>query len=235
MQLTQEIKELLTRIIKVARLMKIENVVIDQECIRGQVKEEGVMICHRANIPPLGFQGLGISRIDTLYARLNLLGSDFEIETVENSKGLIVKMLLSRGNTEVEFKCADPAIMPKAPRLIKDPIAFTFEMDEDTIALLSKAPSAVKGEALTFSGNRAGVIGKLSDIEGDMLQHVVSETLIYTSESSREEFYHSYKNKILIPLLKECASDGKATVNITDRGMINLIVLGITVYFAPEL
>jgi hypothetical protein len=235
MKLSEEVKEFMTRVLRVARLTKVEGLVFEQDSVRGFLKPEGVMICHRTNIPTLGFQALGVPRIDVLSSRLDLMGDKYEVETKETAKGLVSKLTISTSSTEVEFKCGDPAVMAKAPRIIKDPIAFTFDMEEDSIALLANAPRAVKGEALTLSGSEEGVIAKLNDIEGDKFQHVVSGTLIYTPESTSKQFYKSYKNKILIPLLKECLRDGKTTVNVTDRGMINLTVLGISVYFAPEM
>jgi hypothetical protein len=235
MQLSPEAKDLMFRVLRVARLAKIEHIVFDQECVRGQNKPEGVMICHRNDLPQFGFQAMGISRIDVLNSRMNLLGDDVDIETKENAKGLVARLTLSRGNTEVEFRCADPSVLEKAPRIIKDPIAFEFEMEKETIAILAKAPGAVKGEALTLTGSEDGVLAKLNDREGDMFQHVVSGSLIYTPEASSKTFYYSFKNKFLIPLIKECAGSGTATVRITDRGMIHINVLGVSVYMSKEL
>lgn len=240
MQLTKETIEFMSRAMRVAKLLKIEDLILDHECVRGNVVSEGSMIIHRDNLPKFQFQKMGIGRIKTLSDRLALLGDDVQVDTVEKEKSpedtLVFKLLLKKGRTQVEFRCADPAMIEAPPKRLKDPAFFNFKMDEETVKLLTKALGAVKGEVMAFEGNKEdGVVAHLSDVEGDMLAHIVTKTLIYTPECDKEKFHFSYKNKILIPLLREAIVDEQIDINITRRGFLNLQVLGINIYITTEL
>jgi hypothetical protein len=240
MQISQDTINFLTRVIRVAKILKIENVVLDSECVRGNFQEEGSMIIHRDNLPTFEFNSLGISRIGTLDVRLNLLGADYTITADEKEKTatekVITKLIMTNDKTEVEFKCADPATMPKAPKKLLDPIFFTFKINEDSVALLSKAQSAVRGETISLVGSKkSGVVGKISDTDGDMLNHVIATELTVTPESDKEKFYFSYKNKIILPLLKEAVGKDELVIKVTKRGMLNINVLGINVYITAEI
>lgn len=241
MQLSKETVDFLARLIKVAKILKIESVIIDHECARGHFKAEGSMIIHRDNLPKFEFTTLGISRIDVLNNRLSLLGDNAAIKFEEKIKSptdvLVSKLLLSNKKTKLDFKCADPAVMDKAPKIFKDPVCYTFKINKEDVTLFSKALSAVRGETLALVGSKTGVIGKLSDMDGDMLDHTISEELVYNTlpnGTPKDEFYFTYKNKILIPLLREAMTDETIDVNITERGLLNLKVLGINVYITRE-
>src|ERR1700740_2770352 len=123
MELSKETIEFLENVIDVAKILKIENVILDHECVRGHLKEEGSMIIQRDNLPKFEFTSLGISRINILDTRLSLLGNDLAIEaeehTKDNGEKTIYKLILSKGKTVVEFKCADAALMAKAPKNLK--------------------------------------------------------------------------------------------------------------------
>ena len=239
MQLSKETIQFISNVIKVARILKVEHVLLDHECVRGHFQEEGSMIIHRDNLPNFEFSTLGISRIETLNARLNLLGDDVVIDTEEKvespTSSTVSKLIMSNAKTEVEFQCANPALLAKAPRILKDPIFFTFDISPDSILLLSKAQGAVKGETVSLVGSPKGVIAKISDVEGDMLNHIITDKLTTSSEADKDKFYFSYKHRVLLSLLKEASDKEDITVNVTRRGILNLKVLGINVYITPEL
>lgn len=239
MQLSKETVQFIANVIKVARILKIEHLIIDNECVRGHFQDEGSMIIHNTNLPKFEFSVLGISRIDTLNTRLNLLEGEIVVDAEEKVESpvstIISRLIMSSGKTEVEFKCANPALLQKAPRLLKDPVYFTFIVSQDSILLLSKSQSAFKGDTIALVGSSKGVVAKVSDIEGDMMNHVVTEELSRSTDCDKDKFYFSYKNKVLLSLLKESIVDGSVQVNITRRGILNLKVLGISVYITPEL
>lgn len=239
MELSKETIEFLSNIIDVAKILKIENVILDHECARGHLKEEGSMIIQRDNLPKFEFTSLGISRINILDTRLSLLGNDVSIEaeehTKDNGEKTIYKLVLSKGKTVVEFKCADSALMPKAPKNLKDPIFYSFNADEESVALLSKAQSAIKAETVAIVGTKSGVLVKLNDIEGDMFNHVISENIKFSPDCTKDKFFFSYKIRVLVPLLKAAFKTEQLTVNITSRGLLNLVINNINVYISPEI
>lgn len=239
MQLSTETINFLTNVIQVAKILKIENIILDKECVRGHFQEEGSMIIHRTNLPNFEFNSLGISRISVLDTRLSLLGNSANIEAEEkqmdSGEKTIYKLILSNNKTTVEFKCVNPALIPKAPKLLKDPVFFTFDVSEESIVLLVRAQSAIKGDNVSFSGSKTGVVAKLSDTEGDMFNHIISDKVVYSSESDKDKFYFSYKLRTLVPLLKAALTEDGVTINITRRGIINLMVNGINVYITQEI
>lgn len=239
MKLSKGTLDYISSVIKLAKILKIENIIIDKECVRGHHLTEGSMIIHRDNVPAFEFAALGISRINTLDTRLALLGDKCEVEATEIEKTpnekIIHKLVFASAKTEVEFTCANPAIMPKSPKVFKDPIFYTFELDVDTVELLARAQSSMKGENISFSGGKKGVVAKLTDIDGDMMNHILSETLSYSTECDKDKFYFSYKIKTLLPLLREIETATNVIINITKRGILNLKINDINVYVAPEL
>lgn len=238
MQLSKNTIDFLSRVIKVAKILKIEHIIVDNECVRGHNQDEGSMIIHNT-LPTFEFSLLGLSRVDILNSRLSLLGNDVVIEAEEKgdtpATRIISKLIMSQGKTEVEFKCANPTLLQKAPRVLKDPVYFTFSMSQDTILLLQKSQSAFKGETISLVGSKNSVMVKLSDIEGDMMNHLVTESLTVSTECDKDKFYFSYKTRVLLSLLKDSIEDDQVVINITRRGILNLKVLGINVYIAPEL
>ena len=243
MLLSKETIEYLTRVIRVAKILKIESVIIDKESIRGQLQEEGSILLQKENLPNFEFQSIGITRINTLITRINLLGNDFDIDAEEkdknNNEKVIYKLKLFNNKTEVEFKCADPALMPKTIKTLNDPVYYSFNINEESILLLSKIQSAVQGDALTFIGKKndsgSSVVCKVNDVEGDMLNHIISEELALTPECDKNKFAFSYKNKVLIPLLKEALDDSEVTILITRRGLLTMQIKGIKIFISPEL
>lgn len=239
MELSKETIEFLSNIIDIAKILKIDNIILDHECARGHLKEEGSMIIQRDNLPKFEFNSLGISRINILDTRLSLLGKDVTIEaeehTKDNGEKTIYKLVLSKAKTVVEFKCADAALMPKAPKNLKDPIYYSFNIDEESVALLSKAQSAIKAETVALVGTKSGVLTKLNDIDGDMFNHVITDKLTFSPDCNKEKFFFSYKIRVLIPLLKAAFKTDQLTVNITSRGLLNLVVNGINIYISPEI
>jgi len=244
MQLSKETIQYLKCVIKVAKILRIENLVLDNECVRGNLQQEGSMIIHREGIPKFEFNSLAIaglsdkSRINTLGTRLALLGDDITIEALEREgvqNSCVVKLVMANSKTEVEFKCADPTKIEKAPKLLKDPVFFTFSISADEIALLSRAESAMAGVNLTFKGSKKGVATKICDPEGDMMTYRFDSALTYAPECEHENFSFAYKNKILMPLLKECSSKDSVEINITRRGFLRLAIHGITVYITTEI
>lgn len=239
MQLSKETINYLVNVLKVAKILRIENLVLDNECARGNLQQEGSMIIHRDGLPKFEFASLGIStpeRITTLGTRLALLGDDITIDAQEREgvNPCVAKLVLANNKTEVEFRCADPSKMEKAPKLIKDPIFYTFLITAEEIQLLSKAQSAVRGDNVTFKGTKKGVSTKISDEEGDMITYRFDNPLTYGEGCEHENFSFAYKNKILMPLLKECAADESTEINITRRGFFKLNIHGITTYITTE-
>jgi hypothetical protein len=239
MQLSKETIDLISKVTRVAKILNIEGLIFDQECVRGHHQQEGSMIIHRDNLPKFEFASLGISRVPTLISRLALLGDNYTVEAQEKDKTqtekVVTKLILANKKTEVEFKCGDPAMMQKAPKNLKDPQFFAFKVDNDTVTTLAKAQSALRGETISLTGSKNGVIAKLSDVEGDMMNHIVSEDLDILPDADKDKFYFSYKNKLLIALLKEAMDSETVQIIITKRGMLRISVNGINVIIAPEL
>jgi hypothetical protein len=241
MEISKENVEYLKKVIRVAKVLKVENVVLDNEAVRGFFQEEGIIILQRNNLPTFEFKTLGIGRIATLDSRLTMLGEDVTVEFEEREKTptdkIVSKLSLSNSRTVVDFKCADPnTFTAKAPKVLKDPIFFTFKISQESILTLSKAQGAMKGENITLKGTKKGVVAKLNDVEGDMLSHVISDTLTFAPDATEDKFQGIFKLKILMPILKNAISEtNELIVNITQRGLLNISFWGIDIYIHREI
>lgn len=241
MQLSKQTIDCLLKVINVAKILKIETIIFDQYGARGQLQLEGLFLFFKDNVPAFEFQTLGLTRVATLITRMNLLGNELsidaeEIEKVPGEKA-VLKLILANNKTMIDFKCADPALLPKIPKNIADPVFYTFNVSNESIQLLGKVKTAInKADVLTFVGNKGAVLCKASDDDGDMFNHVITEELVLAPECDKPKFAFSYKNNVIVPLFKEaCQGEDSITVNITRRGLLTFNVHGITVFITQEI
>lgn len=230
------------KIIDVSILCGIEAVSIETNVVRGQAEDnsKGIFLIETGNVPTFEFEELAITRVKVLKSRLSLLDeSNLKVEYLYNEKdngGLVVKKLkLSSGRTKTELSCGKSSMI-KSPATLKDKKYFNFTLTSDTFLVMSKAAVAIETTNITFSTQPDGTVSfRASDNKGDMFDHLVSDSFSKLPDADVDDFSWKYGIRWVLPLFKAASdANGEVNVTITRRGILEVVVKGLTIYILPE-
>lgn len=240
MKLTDDVVNKFIDIVATANSIGIDRMIIDSESIRGQSESTAVILLDKNTINFGIFSSIGISRVKLLNSRLNLVKNgkniptiEFEIKEKDNGDREALLLSIKEKKTTVEFRCCDPAHI-RAARNLKSSIIYTFDIDEESINVMSRGMSVMGNNNISFRLDNGKVQFNLSDVEGDSLNHIISDS-ITINEDETPSFYFKY-NKSILQLLKLAMNENTstATVNITKRGVLNLMINNLSIYQPPE-
>lgn len=232
-KLSAETLETLRTSITIAQMTNVDSLIIDENTIRGQALVDAIAIVTPTPCK-VEFTVLGLNRLNLLHNRLNLIADNDKCEAfTEDDGNRILKLIFKTPKTKIEFRCADPAKI-KAPSKVNDPSYYSFKVLDDTIQLLTRSNIAMDADKVTFTGSQGKVFIKVLDTSGDVLEHEVSDNLQFNPNCDKTEFEATYKTKKLIPLLKDCARNGGAEVNITRRNIFGVKVRNFNIFVIPE-
>src|SRR5574343_273300 len=97
----------------------IKKLVIEAGKIRGIDEKQSVVIITTDNVPDFNGKQIGINRLDSLAARLNLVKTQgsLNIDAAEASNGTDISLLdLSSGRTKAQFRCASVEAVKGVPK-----------------------------------------------------------------------------------------------------------------------
>lgn len=241
-KLDKKVVQYFQRLIKTCAVCGIESVAIEKEVVRGQSEDhtKGIFLIEKDNIPDLPFPSLGIGRVKTLGARINILDADdltisYDGSKRDNGDLLVKKLLLANKRTKLEYSCYD-ALKIKAPRNFKDDFVYKFIITEETLKIMSKSMSIIESPKVSFSTEKDGSVKfRASDTTGDSLDHLVSDSYeIDTDKAQKEHFFNPYEIKYVLPLFKAAAdTGGEIVVNMSNRGIIKVTINGFEIYVLP--
>lgn len=170
MKLEPALLDFLKRALRTAQLLKFEDFVIEQDCVRGWNASRTAIIADR-NVPELPFTGIGINRVAKLLQRLAMMDTytlDLEIKN-EFVMGLVIK---GDGAT-MKYKCANPNAI-KTPKHIKDIPTWSLEFSPVDIERVHKAQAAMNAPNLQIKSDEEGnVVLRLTDAERDTYEQTV--------------------------------------------------------------
>jgi hypothetical protein len=225
---------------KTAKLLDIEEIFIDKESVRGMKKEDGFLIVTPRDNSALEFDEILINRVSVFLSRFNALETIDEIAaTVKNraaGNNFVTSLDIVGGRTSLEYKCGDYAQMrDKMPKRVADPTFYRFDIQQDTIKLITKALGAMGSTTITLMNSDKGdVFMKMSSEQGEVLNHLITDELAMTGECDKDRFSSTFKIKPIMALIKECAKGEFLSVNITRRGALNLEFNGLNIFVMPE-
>ena len=218
---------------KVAKLVGIEALAIEKTVVRGMDESKSVVICTTENIPDIEFDGIGIGRLDVILSRLALIEErttfSSEADTnIRNNETQVSQLTFKAKNIKVDYRCADTRVI-KAPKAIKDPMTFTFRLNQDIVDTLIKAQSAMGVDDVTLISNEEGMSIELIDAtNNDVFSYNFGvQALMIDNQQEIKEFVFRYPVKILTGLFKQ---DALQTIEIGEKGTMKCVVLGISVY-----
>lgn len=239
-ELSLHTQMLITKCINICSITGIGKFIIDKNCIRGMVDDmdSGIFMLEKFEEPLnyLEFDSIGIGRVDVLKTRLNLLengGKLFFTTKTKNDNTVVVSKLILKGNkTVIEYSCTDPTHI-KAPKNINDEFVYSFDVSQDTIKIMSKIISAISVDHISFSSEKDGSVRfKATDSEGDLFNHLISES--YSSKEG-DNFFFSYKIKLLLPLFKNAFINNKSLhVDISKRGYLQFKISDLNIYILAD-
>ena len=218
--------------LKGAMAIKCEEILFDDFGISGRAIETNILM-----IQPMPdafeFTALGIGRIPDLFARMRLVIDD---ETLTGSfeefrEGKVGKLIFKTKKTKVEFRCKDPQLV-KTRKVFNDEVIMTFNLNADAIRFMTTGSSAMKNKSVTFKLIDNKITLRLIDSEGDVLDHLVSDSVDVEPEYEDEEVSFSYEMPKMAPLLNAHRENTK--VNISKRGIMNLSSEGFNIYLVPD-
>lgn len=227
-------------VIETASLLNVESVVIDDHSVRG-MNEDGMFILQRDNLPDdLPFDGIGFGSIAALKSRMTLFEdyeAQYELKKQQNgySWPYLLKFKSNTSKTSVEYRCAAPLTV-KAPKNTKDPVAFSFYMDEDSVNMLVKSNVVMRTETVLLSSKKNKVTFKLCDENSNVLEHRITKDLnIIDEDDFGDSFMFEYKARNILPILKYLAKQYEEfEINITTRGLLQVNVNDLMIYILCE-
>ncbi|QDJ96497.1 hypothetical protein Xoosp13_311 [Xanthomonas phage Xoo-sp13] len=239
-KVSKELQNKLQRALKTATSLGVEKIVVDNHSIRGDSQENSTMFILPFEAgTELDIGAMGITRVQELNSRIKLLKDEgtllADFKTRDSGDKFVLRLVLKRDKTSIDFKCADPAML-KCPKALNDPDHFSFSFTKEDVDLMNSSKSVMKSDKVSFTSKDQKTVNfTISASEGDILSHELETDLDIKTDT--DTFTVSYKTNILFPVLKELTTDLKkdtVTVTITRRGIMKLDVHGIPAYVFAE-
>lgn len=220
-------------VVKTAKLVNIDKIIIEPNMVRAIADDNSVVILESKDVPELPFGSIGMNRLDVFVSRYELLRTQekFSVEVdIDEDAGCVRSIIMKAKGTKIDYRCAKPAGI-KAPRQINDTLKHRVRLNADSVVLLQKASAAMSSpEHITLISND-GVTLEMSDINNDVFKHTLMEKVETLTPDASGKFAHRYFVKTLLPLLKQ-NSDGYFDVGA--KGILAFYVNNLTVYVLPQ-
>lgn len=239
MKLSPDSLAYVLNVIKTAKLVGIENVIIEPNTVRAVDENRTVVLFQNEDVPALEFSSIGISRLDVLLARYEIASTTpnflVEFDTKKDGDTEFVTTLLLKGKgTKIEYRCADPSKIA-APKSLNDVSRYKVTLNADAVALLQKGVAAMAADNVSVISNE-GVSFELVDANNDVFKHTFSEDVKLVPDAdgnvaSTTKFAHRYPVKTLLALFK---SNPAGTFTIGQKGVLSFEVNGLTVFVLPQ-
>ena len=240
-------------VLKTAKLVKIQNVIIEPGKIRAMDDAQTVVIFQTINIPEMEFGSIGLNRIDVFMSRFDIIRttSGFVIEAttagMDPSIGydkydlkqknidppMWAKSIKMTGkNTNIDYRCTNPSLM-KAPKSRNDDAKYLIKMNNEAFNMIQKGKTAMQSELISFVGTAKGVFIHLTDINGDVLKYKFSDKIetVNKTDISVPTFQYNYNIETLLPIFKQ---DPEVNFNITHKGFLVVNINGLDIFLAPR-
>lgn len=225
--------------VKTAKLVGIENIIIEPDCVRAMDEARTVVIYQNEDVPAMEFNSIGLSRTDVLLSRYDIASStqnfSVEFDTKENGDNTFASSLIMKGKgTKIDYRCGDPTKI-NAPKNINDSVRYRVALTEEAVVLLQKGAAAMSADNVSVISNE-GVSFELVDVNNDVFKHTFADSADLVPDSDGEvasttKFAHRYPIKTLLAIFK---TNPKGTFDVGARGILSFQVNGLTVYVLPQ-
>jgi len=229
-------------VVRVCRLVGVDNVAIEPKMIRGMdddqkvvifLNDEGLAIPNR-KVPDFAFGSIGLSRLGVFQTRLDIARTQdkFTIEVVTKPDVPYVQSLVMKATgTKIDYRCMDPTKI-KAPKKLNDVMKFRVKINAQAVTLLQKAVAAMSADVVTLISNSEGVSFELVDVNKDVFKHTFADDVEVLDDGKGVSFAHRYPVKTLLSMFKE---DPAGTFEVGGKGLLLFPIAGINVYVLPQI
>lgn len=232
MKLKPESVAYILNAVKTAKLVGIDNIIIEPDLLRAIDDNNTVVLFQNENVPQMEFGSIGLNRIDVLTARHDIASSQdgFSIEAVVNDKDDYAKALTFKAKgIKVDYRCANPQTI-KAPRQVNDQMKYEVQLNTEAVNVLQKGSVAMGADTMSIISNN-GVSFELSDINNDVFKHTFTEKVKTLDGSDDTSFAHRYSVKTLLALFKQ---NPENTFQIGQKGILRFTLNGLTIFVLPR-
>ena len=237
-KLTTESTQKFDSLIQTSMIAGIKKLVIESGKIRGIDEKQQVVIVTSNNVPDLGGKQIGISRLDSLCARLSLIKNQgsLDITATEHptEKQDIAQLDLSSGKVKAQFRCSTVSAVKGVPKTISDSFVWEIKLESKYFPTIVQAVSAMGSEAVTIaSKDGKTVVVELVDANKDVFTTELSDNIKWIStKTASTSFCHKYPAKPFVSIMKESLkSNDKITIG--EGGMLSLLINGFDFYLLP--
>ena len=239
MKLTDDSISKFDLLIQTALTTGIKKLIIENDKIRGIDEKQTVVIITSDNVPDFEGKQIGINRLDSLAARLNLVKSqgNIQIEATEASNGTDISILdLSCGKTKAQFRCASVEAVKGVPKNIADTLVWDIKIDGKTLQTISKAVTAMGAETITIaSKDGKSASFELVDSNKDVFTMDLPDAPEWIGQTtSPNSFCQKYPAKTFVSLVKEgLTTSDPLTMMMGEGGLFAFKVNGFTFFMLP--
>lgn len=242
-KLSGQTKQIIAFAVKYCDLVDINSLLIDKNGIRAKQDEKAVYLIEPGDYDFLEFDSLHINRVNALSPRIKMFDTskmDYEIHAsikeLKDDSQIVQRLIIKGGKTEVKFNTSIMVKNLNLPSKMNDPEYYNIEMKSNDLQILKKGVSAMGAENFKIYSEDGGVKCEIVDIENDYLYQEISDSFNTLNDDAPDEFSFNYNFKILFPLLQESARSGDSfEIRITRKGVMRLIINGLSMYIFPEI
>ena len=229
MKLTDVVIQQIKKATDIAKITKLENIIIDTDTIRGMDDMRQVILLHHHS-DDLPFESLALTRIPSFITRMGIIQQDenFEVQaSIHNNNVTDLKM--SGMGTNISFRCADAA-QQNVPKQITDEMQFRIPFTDDMIDAVKNAVASMKMDAITIIGKDDVVSIEMIDVNNDIFNFSFTSNIENLLDDEPPRFTKRYQVKNLLPLLSNCEI---GYFEIGKKGALIINVFDLNVYLVP--
>jgi hypothetical protein len=219
-------------VVKTAKMIGIDNIIIEPNTVRAMDDNKTVIILQTSNVPDMPFGSIGLNRIDVFQSRYEIakVQDNFTMEAIMDDSGNFARSLLMKGKgIKIDYRSANPSIIT-APKQIKDTALHRVQLSGEAVLLLQKGQVAMGADQVTICSN-SGVSFEFVDINNDVFKHTFADDAESLDGESDTSFVHRYPAKTLLSLFKH---NPTGTFDVGRAGTLQFELNGLNVTVLPQ-
>ena len=232
MKLDQATVDYVLNVVKTAKMVGIENIIIEPDLVRAMDKDNTTVLYQDENVPALPFESIGITRVNDLLSRYEIAKTqpNLTIEAVvREGDDFAFSLTLKSKGVKIDYRCNSPAKI-RAPRQVNDEMKFKVDLTGEAVLLLQKGQAAMGSEMVSVISND-GVSFELADVGNDVFQHTFAPDAEPLTEDKNTKFGYRYPAKTLLALFK---NDPDGSFSVGAKGILKVPVNGLNVFVLPQ-
>lgn len=232
MKLDAETVVYILNVVKTAKLVGIDNIIIEPKLVRAMDDANSVVLFQDNNVPDMPFGSIGLTRIDTLMARVEIARTQekFSIKAnVQDGEDFARSLTMESKGVKIEYRCGNPTKI-KAPRQVNDTLKTKVQLTNEAVTLLQKGQAAMGAETVSIISNN-GVSFELIDVNNDVFKHTFADDAEPLTADTDTKFAHRYPAKTLLALFK---NNPTGSFSVGSKGILSFPINGLTVFVLPQ-